>query len=252
MQKFSTIIFSLVFFLILPTAYADIPKGDITVRLVPVAARLVSPVHLTHAGDGSGRLFIVDQVGQIRIVKDGSLLPTPFLDLTSVIVPLSPGFDERGVLGLAFHPDYVKNGRFFVRYSGPRTGDPSEPCFGTSRDCHEEILAEFSVSADPDVALPGGTILFRIDEPQFNHDAVTVAFGPDGFLYFSLGDGGGAHDGLADSPPSHGPIGHGQNIDTALGAMLRIDVDGTFPYEVPSDNPFVGEPGVDEIYAYGK
>ena len=236
-------------------ATAEIQKGKITVKLELVGAGLTAPVHLTHAGDGSGRLFIVDQIGQIRIVKNGVLLPDPFLDLSDQLPALSPGFDERGVLGLAFHPNYVNNGRFFVRYSAPRVGDESEPCFGTSRDCHEEILAEFTVSADPDVANPVGTILFRIDEPQFNHDAGTVAFGPDGFLYFSLGDGGGAHDGLADDPPSHGPIGHGQNINTALGAMLRIDVDSRpqvpLPYAIPSDNPFVGTGGVDEIYAYG-
>jgi hypothetical protein len=104
---------------------------------------------------------------------------------------------------------------------------------------------------DPNVADPSGTVLFEVDEPQFNHDAGHVAFGPDGFLYFTLGDGGGAHDGLADSPPSHGPIGHGMNIETALGSVLRIDVDSGSPYAVPPDNPFVGVPGVDEIYAYG-
>lgn len=239
------------FFFVSTQATAEIPKGDIIIKLEPVAAGLAAPVHATHAGDGSGRLFIVDQAGTIRIVKDGVLLPTPFLDLTAEIPPLNPFFDERGVLGLAFHPDYADNGRFFVRYSKPREGDPTEPCFGTSRGCHEEVLAEFSVSADPDVADPIGTILFRIDEPQFNHDAGMVEFGPDGFLYFSLGDGGGAHDGLADMPPSHGPIGNGQNIDTALGAMLRIDVDGAFPYAIPPDNPFVGTDGLDEIYAYG-
>ncbi len=237
-----------------PTA-AAIQKGRVVVRLEPVAAGLVAPVHLDHAGDGSGRLFIVDQIGTIRIVKNGNLLTTPFLDVRGLLPPLSPGFDERGLLGLAFHPNYSSNGRFFIRYSAPRAGDPSEPCFGTSRGCHEEILAEFSVSSNPDVANPVGTILFRIDEPQFNHDAGGVAFGPDGFLYFTLGDGGGAHDGLADTPPSHGPIGNGQNINTALGAILRIDVDGPpqppRPYAIPSDNPFVGRDGVDEIYAYG-
>ena len=236
-------------------AFADIPKGDITIRLEPVATGLAAPVYATNAGDGSGRLFIVDQSGLILILKHGVLLPTPFLDLTGELPALNPFFDERGVLGLAFHPDYGNNGRFFVRYSRPRAGNPSDPCFGTSRGCHEEVLAEFTVSAVPDVAVPAGTILFRIDEPQFNHDAGTVAFGPDGFLYFSLGDGGGAHDGLTDVPPSHGPIGNGQNIETALGSVLRIDVDSPpqapLAYAIPPDNPFVGQTGVDEIYAYG-
>ena len=119
------------------------------------------------------------------------------------------------------------------------------------------MLAEYSVSDnDPNVADSASEIiLFSVDEPQFNHDAGDVAFGPDGFLYFTLGDGGGAHDGLADMPPSHGPIGNGQNIETPLGAILRIDVDGPpgpgLAYAIPPDNPFVGGLGVDEIYAYG-
>lgn len=232
-------------------AGAAITKGPIAIRLEPVATGLVSPEHATHAGDGTNRLFIVDQAGRIRIIKNGALLPVPFLDLTAQIPALNAGFDERGLLGLAFHPDYASNGRFFVRYSVARPGAPGEPCFGTSRGCHEEVLAEFSVSADPDVANPAGTILFRVDKPQFNHNAGTVAFGPDGYLYFSLGDGGGANDGLADVPPSHGPIGNGQNIETALGSMLRIDVDGGAPFAIPPDNPFVGLPGLDLIYAYG-
>lgn len=236
-------------------ASAQIPKGDFLIELETVASGLTAPVAVTHAGDGSGRLFIADQPGQIRIVQDGVLLAAPFLDISGLLPPLSTGFDERGLLGLAFHPDYETNGRFFVRYSSPRAGAPTEPCFGTSRDCHAEVLAEFSVSDDPNRANPLGTTLFRIDEPQFNHDAGEVAFGPDGFLYFSLGDGGGAHDGLADEPPSHGPTGHGQNIETALGALLRIDVDSPpqapLAYAIPPDNPFVGSAGLDEIYAYG-
>ncbi|HRX86650.1 MAG TPA: PQQ-dependent sugar dehydrogenase, partial [Phycisphaerae bacterium] len=232
-------------------ASAQIPTGDITVRLEPVASGLISPTHLTHAGDGSGRLFIVDQAGFIRIVKNGVLLPTPFLDLTAELPTLNTGFDERGVLGLAFHPNYASNGRFFVRFSRPRTGASGEACFGTSRGCHEEILAEFSVSGNPDVANPTPTILFAIDEPQFNHNSGGVAFGPDGYLYFTLGDGGGANDGLDDPNLPHGPIGNGQNINTPLGSMLRIDVDGGSPYAIPADNPFVGTNGLDEIYAYG-
>ena len=213
-------------------ARAQIPPGDITIELEPVASGLIAPLGVTHAGDGSGRLFIWEQTGQIRIVSDGQLLATPFLDISDKLPELGVFFDERGLLGLAFHPNYRSNGRFFVRYSAPREGDPDEPCNdpdGFIVGCHEEILAEYRVVGNPmisNVADPDSQIiLFRVDEPQFNHDAGTVAFGPDGLLYFSLGDGGGAHDGLADDPPSHGPIGHGQNIETPLGAMLRIDVD---------------------------
>lgn len=234
-----------------------IPQGDVAIDLVKVAGPGVgAPDYATSAPDGSGRLFIVDQLGKIWILQGGALLPTPFLDLTAEIPVLNAGFDERGLLGLAFHPDYALNGRFFVRYSKPRVGVAGEPCFGTPRGCHEEILAEFSVSTDPNIANPAGTILFRVNKPQFNHDGGMVRFGPDGYLYFSLGDGGGANDGLADNPPSHGPIGNGQNIDTPLGKILRIDVDqvptrGAALYGIPADNPFANGPGLDEIYAYG-
>ncbi len=258
------------------------------IELETVASGLTAPVGLTHAGDGSGRLFIVEQTGQIRIVEDGTLLATPFLDISGLLPLLNPFFDERGLLGVAFHPTYQANGRFYMRYSAPRAGEPGEPCFGTSRGCHSEVLAEYRVSAgDPNMADPGsGVVLFTVDEPQFNHDAGEVAFGPDGLLYFTLGDGGGAHDGLADSPPSHGPIGNGQNIETTLGSILRIDVDhrpvchrgrtigvgtpatdahlrhgdtlgacaGDQPtalYGIPADNPFADTTGADEIYAYG-
>ena len=271
-------------------ATEGIPVGDITIELETVASGLTAPLGVTHAGDGSGRLFIIEQTGEIRIVdKDGALLAAPFLDISSELPELNAFFDERGLLGLAFHPDYERNGRFFVRYSSPRAGDGSEPCFGTSRGCHTEVLAEYAVSRDdPNRADPtSGAILFSVDEPQFNHDAGDVAFGPDGFLYFGLGDGGGAHDGLADDPPSHGPIGNGQNVETTLGAILRIDVDSftichkdavtirvsasamrahkahgdqlgpcdendpTPIYGIPRTNPFVEELGADEIYAYG-
>lgn len=239
--------------------------AQISIELELVADGLIAPVFLTNAGDGSGRLFIIDQAGFIRVVKNGILLPAPFLDLTAKTVTPNEFFDERGVLGLAFHPNYAANGRFFVRYSAPRAGDPAEPCNdpdGFVVGCHEEILAEYSVSGgNPDVADPASEIiLFRVDEPQFNHDSGQVAFGPDGLLYWTLGDGGGAHDGLADgdppgSAPSHGPIGNGQNVDTALGSMLRIDVDSPpgpgLNYAIPPGNPFAGGGGVPEIYAYG-
>jgi glucose/arabinose dehydrogenase len=127
----------------------------------------------------------------------GNLLGTPFLDLTSKIVAVNAVFDERGLLGVAFHPNYASNGRFFVRYSAPRAGDPAEHANdpdGFVVGCHEEILAEYSVLGNPltsNVAdLASEIILFRVDEPQFNHDSGQVAFGPDGLLYWTLGEGG--------------------------------------------------------------
>jgi glucose/arabinose dehydrogenase len=231
-------------------ALAQVSQGELRINLEPVASGLVAPVALVGARDGSGRLFIVEQTGFIRIMQHGSILPTPFLNLAAEITPLNAGYDERGLLGLAFHPDYAKNGRFFVRYSRQRTGAAGEPCFGTARGCHEEILAEYAVSSDPNVANPVGTILFRVDKPQFNHNGGELAFGPDGYLYFTLGDGGGANDGLADNPPSHGPIGNAQNLDAVLGKIHRVDVDQAPPCAIPPTNPFIGQ-GRGEIFAYG-
>jgi glucose/arabinose dehydrogenase len=232
-----------------------IQPGDITIHLQQIAGGLASPIYLTHAGDGSGRLFVVDQTGLILVLRDGKLLPRPFLDLRSKTVAINPGYDERGVLGIAFHPQYASNGRFFVRYSVPRDGAPDEPCAdptGFIVGCHKEVLSEFHVSSDPDAADPASeTELFSVDKPQFNHNAGQVLFGPDGFLYFSLGDGGGANDGLADNPPSHGPTGNAQNLQVALGKLHRIDVDGAKPFQVPPDNPFVGMNALESIWAYG-
>lgn len=248
--------------LILPLSGAQttlIPKGDLTIELELVCDGLTSPVAATHANDKSGRLFIVDQAGTIRVYEDktGSCLNPPFLDVTDRMIEPNTGFDERGLLGLAFHPDYANNGLFYVRYEAPRDGNSNEPCFGTSRGCHTARVSEFSVSNPQDntADVDSERILLAVDHPQFNHNGGDLAFGPDQMLYISMGDGGGANDGLADSPPSHGPIGHGQNIETLLGSILRIDVnnqDAGLEYAIPSDNPFAGEtPGADEIYAYG-
>jgi glucose/arabinose dehydrogenase len=251
MNTYTRMVGAAVFTAMAGGAFAQTQPGNLTVELVEIASGMAAPVQLKHAGDGSGRMFVVDQTGKILIIKEGQLLDKPFLDLSGVISPLNPGYDEKGLLGMAFHPDYAKNGRFFVRYSKQREGQEDEPCFGTSRGCHAEVLAEYQVSGDPDVADPTETLLFSIDKPQFNHNGGGIDFGPDGMLYFSLGDGGGAHDGLADDPPSHGPIGNGQNLETPLGKMLRIDVDSGSPYTIPDDNPLVGKEGLDEIWAWG-
>jgi glucose/arabinose dehydrogenase len=228
------------------------PDEAPAVGLQLVAEGLTSPVTMAHAGDGSGRLFVVDQIGLIRVLtSDGTLLADPFLDLRSRIVPLNPGFDERGLLGLAFHPDYETNGRFFVYYSAPlRAGAPA----GFNHTSH---ISEFQVSSDPNRADPGSErIVLQVDEPQGNHNAGTLLFGPtDGYLYISLGDGGGANDvglGHVDDWYAVNAGGNGQDVEqNLLGSILRIDVDSGSPYGIPADNPFVGEPGLDETWAYG-
>jgi glucose/arabinose dehydrogenase len=231
---------------------AQISAGAISIDLQPVATGLTSPIAGVSPNDGSGRLFIVDQTGKILILQqNGQLLSTPFLDLSAEIVSLNPPYDERGLLGLAFHPNFAQNGRFFVRYSKSRVGVATDPCFGTPMGCHEEILAEYSVSADPNVANPAGTILFRVNKPEFNHNSGDVVFGPDGLLYFGLGDGGGANDDLNQPALPHGPNGNGQNTAVPLGKLLRIDVDDGAPYTIPPSNPFSGGGGLAEIWAWG-
>lgn len=221
-----------------------IPAGP-TVGVELVADGLVSPVHLTVPPDGSDRRFVVDQAGLVRIVTpEGQLREEPFLDVRDRMVDVNPGFDERGLLGLAFHPEFAENGRFFVYYSAPlRPGGPE----GFNHTSH---VAEFQVSAsDPDRADPDSErVLLQVDEPQGNHNAGDITFGPDGFLYIALGDGGGADD----TGDGHTPgLGNGQDATNLLGSLLRIDVDGGDPYGIPADNPFVGTPGRDEIFAYG-
>jgi glucose/arabinose dehydrogenase len=232
-------------------------EGAPAVGLRLVADGFTSPVALIPAADGSGRRFIVDQAGVIRILTaGGELLPEPFLDLQSRIVPLMPDYDERGLLGLAFHPDYGANGRFFVYYSAPlRPGAPA------GYD-HTARVSEFRVSAaNPNTADPASErIVLEVDKPQFNHNGGTVLFGPDdGQLYVSIGDGGGADDvglGHVEDWYAANAGGNGQDIQhNLLGNILRIDVDGGAPYAIPADNPFTGTPGCadgcDEIWAYG-
>lgn len=229
------------------------PIGDpMTARLELVAEGLTAPVALVEAPDGTGRLFVVDQAGRIRIIDAaGNLLPDPFLDLSARMVTLNPGFDERGLLGLAFHPDYANNGRFFVYYSAPlREGAPD----GFNHTSH---ISEFAVSDDPNMAdAASEQILLQVDQPQANHNAGALAFGPaDGYLYIALGDGGGANDnqlGHVEDWFADNGGGNGQDVtDNLLGSLLRIDVDSGAPYAIPADNPFVGRDGLDEIFAYG-
>ena len=189
---------------------------------------LAAPVDVTSAGDGSGRLFVVEQGGRIRIVKDGVLAPRPFLDISGRIT--SGG--ERGLLGLAFHPDFPTDPRFFVDY--------------TDLDGNTRV-AQFKVDgSDPDVADPASElVILGFDQPFPNHNGGGVEFGPDGMLYVSAGDGGSGGD----------PQGNGQRLDTFLAKILRLDIDGnsaSAPYKVPPDNPFLAVAGAKpEIWLTG-
>ena len=193
----------------------------------PVISGLVNPLDLTSPPDGSGRLFILEQPGLIRVVENGELLPTPFLDIRDRI---ESGGTEQGLLGIAFHPDYAQNRFFYLNYTGRRgNGDT--------------VVARFQVSADdPNRADPGSEkILLQVEQPYRNHNGGGMAFGPDGYLYISLGDGGSAND----------PQGNAQSLDTLLGKLLRVDVDGGDPYAIPADNPFADGGGRPEVWAYG-
>lgn len=215
---------SLAVLLSFPAASAAQP-----IQLTQVAGGLSSPLFVGHAGDGSNRLFIVERAGIIKVLQPGGSTPTVFLDIRTKIV--SGG--EQGLLGLAFHPQYFTNRRFFVFYT--RVGD------GTL------VIAEYAASSNPNVASTTERVILTIPHPtNTNHNGGMLAFGPDGFLYIGVGDGGAGND-----PPNNA-----QNINTLLGKILRIDIDppsgSPTPYVSPPDNPFFGPAaGLDEIFAYG-
>jgi glucose/arabinose dehydrogenase len=208
-----------------------------SVKLVLIASHLNAPVAMNCPKDGSGRIFICEQTGKIKIIKNGKVLPKPFLDVSTKLVPITGRYSERGLLGISFHPDYKNNKRFFIYFSSATNNPASD---------HKSIVAEFRASAEPDIADPASfKTIIEIEQPENNHNGGQLAFGPDGFLYIGLGDGGGGGD-------QHGRIGNGQNLNTHLGKILRIDVNSKSPYAVPRDNPFVNKPNTKpEIWAYG-
>jgi glucose/arabinose dehydrogenase len=216
-----------------PAASADTSGSfdpqAVTVNVAVAICGFDSPVDVTNAGDGSGRLFVLEQAGRIRLVKGGVLVEPPFLDITGRIA--SGG--ERGLLGLAFHPDYPTDPRFFVNY--------------TDRDGNT-VVSQFTVSgADRDLGDPDSeVVLMHIAQPFANHNGGAVVFGPDGMLYIATGDGGSGGD----------PQGNGQRLDTHLGKILRIDVNvvpgSSKAYQVPAENPFATTAGAKpEIWFYG-
>jgi len=267
-------------------------RGDFTVAGLPIAERiapspvqidlevvasgLTSPVTLEPDPAGSDRLYIVDQAGLVRVVQQGQLLEEPFLDVRDLLVqPLGflgsfdvNDFDERGFLGLAFHPKFAAPQspgylRLYTYTSEPVNG-PADFTIDLPPEemNHQSVVREWQVDPGSGNVDPSSSrVLLRIDEPQFNHNAGHLAFGPDdGYLYIAIGDGGGAND----TSPGHGTDGNGQNINTVHGSLLRIDptdpalttgsadpASANGAYRIPADNPFVGVDGVDEIYAYG-
>jgi glucose/arabinose dehydrogenase len=169
-------------------------------------------------------MFVVEQAGRIRIAENGRLLQAPFLDISDRV---DSNGNEQGLLGLAFHPRYAENGLFYVNYTD------------TSK---HDVIARFHVSGDPERAdAASEAILISVDDPYPNHNGGVLVFGPDGYLYAGLGDGGGAGD----------PLGSGQNTDSLLGKILRLDVDHGSPYAIPADNPFTHGGGLPEVWAYG-
>jgi glucose/arabinose dehydrogenase len=224
-------------------------SAEVTVNLQLVADGLTAPLIMVSPNDGTKRRFIVEQIGQIRILNaDGKLADEPFLNIRHRIVKLLADFDERGLLALAFHPDFKNNGKFYVSYSGYIPNAGLEKMVWWS---HTNFVAEFRVSKDnPNKADPlSERIITAIDWPQFNHNGHWIGFGPDGMLYISTGDGGYANDwGIGHNVTK----GNGQDLDSLNGKILRVDVDKSAPYAVPPDNPFVGrQDAKPEIWAYG-
>lgn len=205
-------------------------KGGVTVTLTSVVSGLSNPLDIEIPNDSSGRTFIVQQGGKILILQNGTVSSTPFLDITSKVT--SGG--ETGLLGLAFHPKYSQNGLFYLNYTRTVSGQL------------QTVISENRVSmVNPNLADTSyERILITVNQPFDNHNGGQLAFGPDGFLYIGLGDGGSGGD----------PLNNAQNKQVLLGKMLRIDVDHTStgkPYAIPADNPFASSGGLPEIYALG-
>ncbi len=209
------------------------------------AEGFTSPTALMTLDDGSGRLLVADQIGVIYVVaKDGTKAEQPFVDVRSRMAKLNEGFDERGLLGLALHPRFKENRKVYMTYSAPLRSTAPADWDSTLR------LSEFKVMANDPARVDASSerVLLEIDKPYFNHNAGCIAFGPDGYLYISVGDGGNAND----EGRGHSPQGNGQDTMVLLGKILRIDVDKGSPYAIPADNPFAdGKKGRPEIFAYG-
>jgi len=260
-----TLLFSLCLFSVMSCKKIEdhIPPKQLDLKLLTDG--LVSPITLVEAPDDSHRLFVVDQIGKVWIIDPyGKKMMQPFIDVSNKLVGLQPFYDERGLLGMAFHPNFKSNGKFYLFYTPPPPpGGPTDDAGNTGLPkawSSTTRISEFKVSmSDPNQAdMTSERIILEEPHPQLNHNGGTIAFGPDGYLYISIGDGGNAND----LGPGHvtdwykaNAGGNGQDIDSNLmGNILRISVNAStkeHAYAIPRDNPFFGRKGRNEIYAYG-
>jgi glucose/arabinose dehydrogenase len=259
-------------------------RGDFTVAGLPVAGQidletiadgLTAPVDLVPDPQETDRLYVVDQIGLVRVIDRGKLLEEPFLDVRDRLVQRLgilgsfdvDDYDERGLLGFALHPEFADPGspgfRTLYTYTSEPVQDPADFTVDLPDEevNHQSVIAEWTLTRGGDRVDTGSArVLMRIDQPQFNHNGGHITFGPDGYLYIGLGDGGAAND----AAPGHGDQGNGQNLQTVHGSILRIDpitpestpdsrdgISSNGAYRIPWDNHFVAINGVDEIYAYG-
>lgn len=215
-----------------------------TLKLRLMSEGFVSPTTTAAVPGSPSRTVVADQTGVARIMEgDGTLQDDAFLDVRSRMVKLNSGFDERGLLGLVLHPKFASNGKVYASYSAPR-----REAMPTNWDCTLRI-SEFRATGKPTprVDLSSERVILEIDKPYFNHNGGCIAFGPDGYLYISVGDGGNGNGvGIG-----HSPISNGQDLNTLLGKILRLDVDHGSPYRIPRDNPYAKSGGRPEIFAYG-
>jgi glucose/arabinose dehydrogenase len=223
--------------IVLTASFSCSSQEKPTISLKKLATGFTSPVGMACPDDGTGRIFIFEQSGKVIIYKNGTIVKTPFINISGRLDGLNIAYSEKGLLGMAFHPNYKSNGRFFLYYSAPH----SQKGFD-----HKSVIAEFKVSNDnPDIAVDKPVVIMEILQPESNHNGGMLEFGPDGYLYIGTGDGGGAND-------EHGTIGNSQDKSNLLGKILRVDIDSKKPYAIPSNNPFLNQSGSKaEIYAYG-
>jgi glucose/arabinose dehydrogenase len=244
-MKISRIIILLIVLLpFLPNACSTQVNTPPRVALQLIGSGFTSPVAMVTPHNGSDRLFVVDQVGVIWIIEKDKRIEEPFLDLRAKIVELNDFYDERGLLGLAFHPDFATNGRFYVSYSAAlRQGSSASEWDHTTYISEFKVSANNSNQADP----TSERIILAMDKPGYNYEAGHIAFGPDGYLYIATGDS------VRDPASEAGQ--YAQDTFSLLGKILRIDINGTVDstqnYLIPLDNPFVNGGGIAEVYAYG-